>query len=156
MKPASVSYAIAAITDTLLPGPPSLAHQHAHQCSSNCDDSHVALHSIGTTSIPLGVMPDPADVNADPAATSDAINVLSPHGLTMIFGMVLVKEGFFPVKTLVGTGASHCYVSQAYVEQADIPVRPSQNWLKLADNTQEISNGTCTLASDLQTYSGPI
>lgn len=54
------------------------------------------------------------------------------------------------------TGASHCYASQAYVEQAGIPVRPSQNWLKLADNTQAVSNGTCTLALDLQTYSGPI
>ncbi len=50
-----------------LPGPPSLAHQYAHQVVSNCDDSHAALHSIGTTSTPLGIMPDPADVNADPA-----------------------------------------------------------------------------------------
>ena len=61
-----------------------------------------------------------------------------------------------PVRTLVDTGASHCYVSQAYVEQAGIPVRPSPNWLKLADNTQAVSNGTCTSALDLQTYSGPI
>ncbi len=59
--------AIAAITDMPLPGPPSLAHQYAHQVVSNCDDSHAALHSIGTTSTPLGIMPDPADVNADPA-----------------------------------------------------------------------------------------
>ncbi len=90
---ASVSYAeyaIAAITDTPLPGPPSLAHQYAHQVVSNCDDSHALLHSIGPTSTPLGVMPDPADANADPA-TSGAINVLSPHGLTMMFhGMVSV------------------------------------------------------------------
>ncbi len=66
-------YAIAAITDTPLPGPPSLAHQYAHQVVNNCDDSHAALHSIGTTSTPLGIMPDPADVNADLAATSGAI-----------------------------------------------------------------------------------
>ncbi|DBA88026.1 TPA: hypothetical protein ACH3X1_005008 [Trebouxia sp. C0004] len=160
VKPAYVSYAeyaVAAITDTPLPGPPSLAHQHAHQCVSSCDDSHAALHSIGTTAIPLGVMPDPADVNADPAATSGAINVLSLHALTMMFhGMVSVKDGLLPVRTLVDTGASHCYVSQAYVEQADIPVRSSQDWLKLADNTQAVSNGTCTLALDLQIYSGPI
>ena len=97
------------------------------------------------------------DVNADPAATSGAINELSPHGLTMMsHGMVSVAEGLLPVRTLVDTGASHCHVSQAYVEQAGIPVRPSPNWLKLADNTQAVSNGTCTLAVDLQTYSGPI
>ena len=54
------------------------------------------------------------------------------------------------------TGASHCFVSQAYVKQADIPVNPAQSWLKLADNTQAVSNGTCTLALDLHTYSGPI
>ena len=83
---ASVScaeYAIAAITDMPLLGPPSLAHQYADsgviQVVSNCDDSHAALHSIGTTSSPLGIMPDPADVHADLAATSGAINVLSPH-----------------------------------------------------------------------------
>ncbi|DBA88003.1 TPA: hypothetical protein ACH3X1_004985 [Trebouxia sp. C0004] len=116
---------------------PSLAHQYAHQCVSSCDDSHAALHSIGTTAIPLGVMPDPADVNADPAATSGAINVLSPHGLTMLFhGIVSVKDGLLPVRTLVDTGASHCYVSQAYVKQADIPIRSCQNWLKLADITR--------------------
>ncbi|DBA88028.1 TPA: hypothetical protein ACH3X1_005010 [Trebouxia sp. C0004] len=68
--PDSVSYAVVAINDTPLPGPPSLAHQYAHQCVSSCDDSHAALHSIGTTAIPLGVRPDPADDNADPAATS--------------------------------------------------------------------------------------
>ena len=64
-------------------GPPSLAHQYAGsgliQVVSNCDDSHAALHSIGTTSVSLGIMPDPADVNADLTATSAAINVLSPH-----------------------------------------------------------------------------
>ena len=70
--------------------------------------------------------------------------------------MVSVTKGLLPVRPLVDTGASHCYVSQAYVAQAGIPVRPSQNWLKLADNTQAVSNGTCTLALDLQTYSGPI
>ena len=121
VKPASASYAeyaVAAITDMPLPGPPNLAHQYAHQCVSNCDDSYAALHSIGATSIPLGVMPDPADVNPDPAATSGAINVLSPHGLTMMFqGMVSVKEGLLPVRTLADTGASHCYVSQAYVKK---------------------------------------
>ncbi len=80
-------------------------------------------------------MPDPADANADPA-TSGAINVLSPHGLTMMFhGMVSVTEGLLPVRTLVDTGASHCYVSQSYVEQAGISVRPSRHRLKLADNT---------------------
>ena len=82
-----------------LPGPPSLAHRYAHQVVSNCDDSHAALQSIGTTSIPLGIMPDPADVNADPTATSGAINVLSPHSLTMIFhGLVSVTEGLLPVR----------------------------------------------------------
>ncbi|DBA86272.1 TPA: hypothetical protein ACH3X1_005771 [Trebouxia sp. C0004] len=136
---------------------PSLAHQYAHQCVSRCDDSYAALHCIGMTALPLGVMPDPADVNADPAATSGAINVLSPHGLTMVFhGTVSLKDGLLPVRTLVDTGASHCYVSQAYVEQADIPVRSCQDWLELAVNTQAVSNGTCTLALDLQTYSGPI
>ena len=61
------------------------------------------------------------DVNADPAATSGAINELSPHGLTVMFhGMVSVAEGLLPVRTLVDTGASHRYVSQAYVEQAGI------------------------------------
>ena len=100
---------------------------------------------------------DPADVNADSAATSGAINVFSPHGLTVMFhGMVSVTEGLLPARTLVDTGASHCYVLQACVDQAGIPVRPSQNWLKLADNTQAVSNGTCTLALDLETYSGPI
>jgi len=104
------------------------------------------MASIGATSIPLGVMPDPADVNADPAATSGAINVLSLHGLTMMFhGMVSVKEGLLPVRTLADTGASHCYVSQAYVEKAGIPVRPSQNWLKLANNSQAISHVHATL-----------
>ncbi len=70
---------------------------------------------------PADVNADPADVNADsnadPAAFSGAINVLSPHGLTMMFhGMISVKEGLLPVRTLVDTGASHSYVSQAYVE----------------------------------------
>ena len=52
-------------------------------------------------------MPDPADVNADSAATSGAINVFSPHGLTMMFhGMVSVTEGLLPARTLVDTGAS--------------------------------------------------
>ena len=101
VKPASASYAeyaVAAITDMPLPGPPNLAHQYAHRCVSNCADSYAALHSIGATSIPLGVMPDPADVNAHPAAISGAINVLSPHGLTMMFhGMVSVKEGLLLV-----------------------------------------------------------
>ena len=66
------------------------------------------------------------------------------------------RERLLPVRTLVDPGASHCFASQAYVEQADNPVNPAQNWLKLADNTQAVSNGTCTLALDLQTYSGPI
>ena len=43
-------------------------------------------------------MPDPAAVNADPAAASGAINVLRPRGLTMMFhGMVSVKEGLLLV-----------------------------------------------------------
>lgn len=74
----------------------------------------------------------------------------------MFHGMIAVNHGKIPVRALADTGASHCYVSQSFVEKAGIPVRPLSNWLKLANGSNAVSNGTCTLSLDIQTYCGPI
>ena len=119
-------------------------------------DMSEASKAIGTP-VPFNAMPDPALSNAELPAVSGSLNVLSPNGLTMMFhGMIAVNHGKIPVRTLADTGASHCYISQSFVEKAGIPVRPLSNWLKLANGSNAVSNGTCTLSLDIQSYCGPI
>ena len=87
-------------------------------------DMSEASKAIGFP-VPFNAMPDPALSNAELPAVSGSLNVLSPDGLTMMFhGMIAVNHGKISVRTLADTGASHCYISQSFVEKAGIPARP--------------------------------
>ena len=88
--------------------------------------------------MPCNAMPDPAAVNTDFARDPMGyVNALSSGGPKMMFDAELaVKGDTIPAKTLVDTGATHCYVFEKYIRKTTLPIRQQNTWLSLADGSE--------------------
>ena len=78
----------------------------------------------------------------------------------MVFHALIAMKDGVPIRALVDTGASHSYINQAFLDnqlsQHKIAYREQSNWLTLANGSQVVSNSTCVLPLDIQTYQSAV
>ena len=95
-----------------------------------------------------------AGFTADPMGH---VCALSSKGPKMMFNAELaVSGGHLPARALVDTGATHCYVSEAFLAKTKLQVREQDTWLSLANGMKAISKGKAVLPVDIQSYQGAV
>ena len=115
------------------------------------------MADIGTP-MPYNDMPDPEALNIESAFDSKGhINALSRNAPKMMFNAELAVKGTqLPARALVDTRATHCYISEQFAKQLDLPLRHKPTWLTLANGKKAISQGTVIIPLDVQTYQGAV
>ncbi|KAL3146479.1 hypothetical protein ABBQ32_000736 [Trebouxia sp. C0010 RCD-2024] len=89
------------------------------------------------------------------AATSGGTNcsvrpIKGSKGPKMMFNAELaVSGGHVPARALVDTGATHCYVSEAFLAKTNLQARKQDTWLSLANGMKAISKGKAVLPLDI-------
>lgn len=64
--------------------------------------------------------------------------------------LALCAHVHVPARALVDTGATHCYVSEAFLAKTNVQVREQDTWLSLANGMKAISKGKAVLPLDIQ------
>ena len=67
-----------------------------------------------------------------------------------------VSGDHVPARELVDTGATHCYVSEKFIQKTTLPLRQQHTWLSLANGTKAVSSGMAVLPVDIQSYQGAV
>ena len=118
----------------------------AHAGTDNVGLMSDILADIGTP-MTCNAMPDPEAVNTGFALDPRGhVNALSRKGPKLMFNAELAVSGdHMAARALVPTGATHCYVSQKFIQKTTLPICQQHTWLSLANGTKAVSSGMAVL-----------